>query len=179
MYSLTNNKKGKAYEDQNCFFRCLSLHQGANLFGLEKSTKKLKLEFEEHTGLNFDDGMLLEQVPAAEIKFNVAINILSLKEDGSADIIYLSRLDYKPMYINLYENHCSYIHNHQKYAKHYKCSECDRSFNRSDNLKRHAKVCTTEVKEVYIGGKFRTNDTIFERLERVGIKVKEEDRYYK
>ena len=90
IWSLTcNEKTGKAYEDQNCFFRCLSLHQGANLFGLEKPTKRLKLEFEEHTGLNFDDGMLLEQVPAAEIKFNVAINILSLKEDGNADIIYI------------------------------------------------------------------------------------------
>ena len=35
----------------------------------------------------------------------------------------------------------------------------------------HAKVCCTEIEEVYIGGKFKTNDTIFERLDRIGIKV--------
>ena len=45
--------------------------------------------------------------------------------------------------------------------------------------KTHAKVCSTKVKEVYIGGKFKANDTIFERLERVNINIKEEDRYYK
>ena len=32
---------------------------------------------------------------------------------------------------------------------------------------------------MYIGRKFKTNDTIFERLERVNINIKEEDRYYK
>ena len=72
------------------------------------------------------------------------------------------------------QNHCSYIFNYQKYAKHYKCYECDRSFNQATHLNRHAKVCSTEVEEVYIGGKFKTNDTISERLERVGIKIKED-----
>ena len=179
MYSLTNNYRGKPYKDNDCFFRCLSLHQGALISGLEKLTKKLKTEFEEHIGEKLDNGITLDHIPAVEIKYQVAINILSLKEDGSADVVYLSRLDFKPMYINLYEKHCSYIHNYEKFAKKFSCYECDRTFNQSTHLKRHAKVCCTEVEEVYIGGKFKTNDTVFERLDRVGIKVQEEDRYYK
>ena len=163
------------YQGKNCLFRCLSLHQGADIKGLETLTRKLKKELEEHTGQNFDEGITLDQIPAVEIKFQVAINILSLKEDDSVDIVYLSRLDYRPMYINLYKNHCSYIHNYETYAKRFTCLECNRSFDQVCNLKTHAKVCCTEVKEVYIGGKFKTSDTIFERLERVNINIKEED----
>ena len=69
----------------------------------------MKKEFEEHIGEKLDNGITLDHILAAEIKYRVTINILSLKEDGSADIVYLSRLDFKPMYINLYEKLCSYI----------------------------------------------------------------------
>ena len=129
MYSLTNNYRGKPYKDNDCFFRCLSLHQGALISGLEKLTKKLKTEFEEHIGEKLDNGITLDHIPAVEIKYQVAINILSLKEDGNADVVYLSRLDFKPMYINLYEKHCSYIHNYERFAKRFSCYECDRTFN--------------------------------------------------
>ena len=131
MYSLTKNYRGKPYKDNDCFFRCLSLHQGALISGLEKLTKKLKTEFEEHIGEKLDNGITLDHIPAVEIKYQVAINILSLKEDGNADVVYLSRLDFKPMYINLYEKHCSYIHNYEKFANRFRCSECDRTFNQS------------------------------------------------
>ena len=104
---------------------------------------------------------------------------MSLKEDGSADIVYLSRLDYRPLYLNLYDNHFSYISKYNTYAKRFQCYGCDRTFNKSCHLSRHAKVCCTEVEELYIGGKFKTNDTIFERLYKVGIEVQEQDRYYK
>ena len=92
--------------------------------------------------------------------------------------MYLSRLNERPMYMNLYKNHFSYINNFEKYAKRYQCHNCDRTFNHTGNLKRHIKSCCTDIEEVYPGGKFKTNDTIFERLEKVGIKVPEKDRYY-
>jgi hypothetical protein len=41
------------------------------------------------------------------------------------------------------------------------------------------KTCCTEIEEIYVGGKFLINDTIFDKLEKVGIKVQEPDRYYK
>ena len=177
--SLTHNKAtNKKYDDNNCFFRCIALHQGAKIYGLEKLTKKIKAELEEHTGKNFDNGMTIDQVPFVEVKYCISINILSLNEDGSADIVYLSRLNYKPLYINLCQNHFSYISNYKRYAKRYQCHGCNRIFNLSTNLHHHAKVCCTDVKEVYIGGKFKTNDTIFERLDRLGIKIPEKDRYY-
>ena len=67
------------------------------------------------------------------------------------------------------------------FAKKYQCNICDRIFNRTDSLNRHAKICNTEIEEIYLGGKFKTNDTLFERLEnwKIKIKVPEEDRYYR
>ena len=62
------------------------------MHGLEKLTKKLRQQFEEHTGKSFECGITIEEIPNAEIYFHVAINILKLNEDGSADIIYLSKL---------------------------------------------------------------------------------------
>ena len=177
--SLTHNRNNEKYKDNNCFFRCLALHQGAKINALEKPTKKIKKELEDHIGENFDEGVTIDHIPTIEIRYQIAINIMSLKEDGSADIVYLSRLDYRPLYLNLYENHFSYISNYNTYAKRFQCYGCDRTFNRAYNLNRHAKVCCTEVEELYIGGKFKTNDTIFERLDKVGIKIQEQDRYYK
>ena len=84
------------------------------------------------------------------------------------------------MHLNLYENHFSFINNFSTYAKRFQCEQCKRTFTDARNLNRHRKTYSTEIEEVYISGKFKTNETIFERLYRVmGINVAEEDRYYK
>ena len=126
--SLTHNRNNEKYEDNNCFFRCLALHQGANINGLETLTNKIKKELEDHFGENFDEGVTIDHIPTIEIRYQIAINIMSLKEDGSADIVYLSRLDYRPLYLNLYDNHFSYISKYNSYAKRFQCYGCDRIF---------------------------------------------------
>ena len=83
------------------------------------------------------------------------------------------------MYLNLYKNNFSYITKYDTSAQRFQCYGCDRIFDQSTHVNRHAEICCTDVEEVYIGGKFKTNDTIFERLEKIGIKVEEKDRYYK
>ena len=55
---------------------------------------------------------------------------------------------------------------------------CDRIFDHQGHLSRHVKTCCTEKKEIYAGGKYRRDRTLFERLEREGIIVPEQDRYY-
>jgi hypothetical protein len=47
------------YTDNNGFFRCLAIHQGGHYEGVENQTRKLKKEFEEHTGKNFENGITL------------------------------------------------------------------------------------------------------------------------
>ena len=88
-------------------------------------------------------------------------------------------LDSPPMHLNLFQNHFSYIKNFSTFAVRYKCQLCDRIFNRSDNLQRHVMTCSNDVKEVYVGGKYKPKETIFQLLEKEGYVVPKEDRYYK
>ena len=99
-------------------------------------------------------------------------------EDRTATIVRLSKLQYEPLHLNLYENHFSYIKHFKTYAKRYKCNACSRVFNRANNLKRHAKECLLETEEIYIGGKYRNKKNLFELLDNEAIHVPEELRYY-
>ena len=178
LMTLTHHYSPKyIYKDNLCFFRCISLFQGFNSSGLERNTKKLLLQAESYFKKSFKKGVLLSDIPNMEILFRVSVNIYSLKENGSADVIYLSRLLFKPIYLNLYKNHFSYIKRFATFAKKFECKLCDRIFNQTNNLKRHLKTCKTEIKEIFSGGKLYSRKTLFERLEEVEIIIK--DRYYK
>ena len=166
------------YDDQKCFFRCLALHQGASIYALEGYTTQLKRDFEQHTKRCYDSGVDMSQIPALEVHFKVSINIYALQQDGTGMLKYLSNLTYNTMHLNLYENHFSYIKHFSKYAKRYICSTCRRVFTQTDNLKRHAKTCSTDVCEIYIGGKYRNKKSIFEELDAIDINVPEKLRHY-
>ena len=176
--SLTHNR-GIPYKDNKCFFRCLALHKGQHQDNLEISTNDLITTVENHTGRSFKDGVLINHIPTLEVFFEVAVNIYSLQEDGSCEVVYLSQLSYKPMYINLYENHFSYISKINSYSNRYQCMMCESIFTRSNHLKRHAETCCNEIQEFYKGGKLRPAETLFDWLEKEGINVPEHDRYYK
>ncbi|XP_066264599.1 uncharacterized protein [Branchiostoma lanceolatum] len=82
------------------------------------------------------------------------------------------------MYLNLYEDHFSYIGDFAKYAKSYGCPTCGRKFNRAYNLKVHQSNCTGAIKYVYPRGAYNRNQTIFEQLDDVAIRVNPVDRHY-
>ena len=136
-------------------------------------------EIENHTGQSFKNGVNLSHIPAFEVFFKVSINIYSLQEDGSCEVVYLSRLSYSSMYLNLYKTHFSFISKIDSYSKRYQCMMCESIFDRVDNLKRHTRVCCTDIKESYNGGKLKPPETIFDWLEKEGINVPKEDRFYK
>ena len=175
----TNMQTGKKYTDELCVFRCIALHQGASIKGLEIYTKSLLYEFEKFRGKEFKNGVTIFDIPLLEICFKFPINVYTLKEDKSVDTIYISPLRGTTLYLNLYEKHFSYISNLRAYSSNYKCDDCDRHFQRSDHLQQHLKKCQTGIKEVYRGGKFDASlDTVFDKLAKIGIFVPEEDRYF-
>ena len=130
------------------------------------------------TKTSFDNGVEIIHIPALEVYFKVSINIYSLQRDGSAKVLYLSKLKYNTMHLNLFENHFSYIKHFSKYAKKYICETCRRVFNKSCHLKRHAKTSSTEIREIYIGSKYRNKKSEFEELDGLGITVPKALRYY-
>ena len=87
IYALAHHKTNiYDYNDDNCFFRCLALHPGANIRGLERITKRLKTELEAHTGKSFEKGVAISHLPVIEVFFQISVNVYSLNEDGSADL---------------------------------------------------------------------------------------------
>ena len=79
--ALTHSNHQKPYTDQKCLFRCLALHEGVNIRGLEKATQRIKASFETHTGKSFDNGVNISHLPAIEVYFNVSINVYSQMEE--------------------------------------------------------------------------------------------------
>ena len=170
--SLTHDEQhGHAFNDNKRFWRCLAVHLGASLHALERKTEALLKEFQKHTGQSFEDGVEFNILPAIEVYFNIAINVYSLRDDGSADVLRLSKLDYDIIHLNIYEKHFSFINDFRKYAKKYTCENCGRVLNQSCHLQRHVKECSTETEEVYIGGKYRSKKNIFELLDQEGLEV--------
>ena len=168
----------KPITDNLCFFRCLAMHQGGKRQGLEKRAKTLKKLLENQTGLCFDKGVSISHIPDIERIFEVSVNVHSLQENNHADIIYLSRLKFPVMHLNLYENHFSYIKNFKTYAQRFSCLICDTSFDRVDNLNRHSKTCCNEQQNIYVGGKYKKDHSLFQRLEMAGYYAPKEDRFY-
>ena len=172
---------GIPYADNLCFFRCVAFHHGLPFRGLEKYTKYLCQEFEKIRGKSFQHGVTIFDIPSFEIHFKCPVNVYNLQENGEIDLIYQSSLKFssydKTMYLNLHKNHFSYIKDISCYGKKYKCMKCQKICNRTDNLDRHVKKCSDEVKEIFIGGKYDAKlETVFHKLEKIGIYV--DDRAY-
>ena len=165
------------FDDNLCLFRCLALHFGGSVHSLEREAARLKQRLEQHTSKSYNEGVEVSMLANVEIYFNIAINVYSLQEDKTANVIRLSKLDHEVMHLNLYENHFSYIKRFKSFAKKYTCTICDRILNRACNLKAHAKLCSVESEEIYIGGKYGNKKNMFEQLDSIGIDVAEDDRY--
>ena len=62
-------------------FRCLALHYGAKVGGLEEITKKYKEQLEKATNRSYDEGVKLDMLDDVEKEFNIAIHVYSLNEN--------------------------------------------------------------------------------------------------
>lgn len=82
------------------------------------------------------------------------------------------------LYLNLYENHFSYIKDLARYRKSFCCSRCGKYWKGANKLRRHEQTCDGKVHLKYPGGAYHVPKTIFEELEDEGIIVSEEGRYF-
>ena len=131
----TNNYR---YEDNLCLFRYLALCFGADGNGFERLVLAYKEKLEEATGKNYDQGVGLDELEEVEDEFQISINIYSLQEDKSAEVVRISEKSYeKVMHLNLYDSHFSYITKFKSYAKKYQCPSCSQFIGRGTNFARH------------------------------------------
>ena len=111
--------------------------------------------------------------------FKVNVNIFQLHADNTASSVYKSTSHFpKVMNLNVYENHVNLITNLEKYAKAYGCAYCDMILKSPFLLRRHQYTCSKKTKLKFPGGFFMSPSTLFERLERVGIRVPYQRRFF-
>ena len=103
-----------------------------------------------------------------------------MKEDGSAKTLYLSQASFSTkIYMNVYQNHLSYIKDIKMYSKQYICERCDKLLSQMQKLKQNQSKCDGTVKYVFPGGVYKNKLSVFEELEKMGVWVREEDKYEK
>ena len=177
IYCLTG-VNGKEYKDSLCLFRCIAIHHGQPVRGLERYTRIIGEQYEKCTGLAYCKGVALHNLPRVEIAFKMVINVYSLMEDGTVKTLYRSSLGFhsvdRPMNLNLYEAHFSYIRDMSQYGKKFACPSCRRIFNRKDNFRKHEKICEERGEgssQVFVGGRLNSAqfETIWEKLAKIGI----------
>ena len=162
-----DHKTGKVYSDNLCFFRALALHNGCHPKNLERDAKHY---YERYREALFDKkkfcGVKLKELPDIEHLFEVNIFVYALeptKPDGeegdednteeentvpdiAAQLVHRSLCHYpSTLYLNLYQNHFSYIKDMNKYAKSYCCSRCGKFWKHVGMLHHHERTCEAKV----------------------------------
>ena len=151
----------KTYQDHLCFFRCLAIGKfGKTYHNCNKEAKELFQEYFQHFRVKPQDfeGVELDEFPELEKYFEVQLFAMFLKEDGSAKTLYLSQASFPTkIYMNIYQNHLSYIKDIKMYSKQYICNRCDKVFARMENLNKHQAKCDGTVKYVFLAACARIN----------------------
>ena len=180
LFSLIKNKKGKPYDDKKCFFRCLAMYQGAKPNNLERKTNKLVKFFCEKTCISKFEGVTIDQLEDVSRLFQIPIKVYEQDEARNTDLVFRSTLDgNKSLYLNVHDEHFSYIQCIEKYSRSYRCPKCDKIWAHHGNFVQHIKVCDVGVKRRYVNGTFELKKTMIEELEeKEGIKIPPEMRIF-
>ena len=82
------------------------------------------------------------------------------------------------LYLNLYQNHFSYIKDTKKYTKSYCCTRCGMHWKHVGKLHSHERTCKTKVHFQFPGSTYKTPPTIFQVLEDEGFTIPEHLKYF-
>lgn len=184
-------KHSKTYRDNLCLFRCLAFHDTksfANAFETrvkqkfvvwcEYMYKKKSIDVKSIEIKDFQ-GVSINEIANVEECFSVNIDIFEINENETTKVIYKSpALFNNHMYLNVFENHLSYITNLNRYAKKYMCSLCKKHFKTCKKLNRHEKNCSIKTIHVFPGRFYEKKKTIFDELREIDIIVQKSDEYF-
>ena len=139
-----------------CFWACMALARGCRRDRYTKTSNELFTNFYEgrktrtpETYSGFDYINELDRYE--QFDTDHAINIVNFYDDDSISYIRKSTFNErrKPIYLNLYLNHFSYITDFQKLAKVYICGKCDMKLRNNYDMQIHIDTCTIEQKDTF------------------------------
>ena len=131
----------KTYKDHLCFFHCLAIGKfGKTYHNCNQKAKELFQEYCQHFEVNPQDfkGVGLTDFPQLKKYYETQLFAMFLKEDGTVKILHLSQSSFPTkIYMNVYQNHLSFITDIKMYSKQYICACCDKPFAEVRNLSKH------------------------------------------
>ena len=159
-----------------CIFECLALFQKKE--NPLEASKVLCEEYTKDSWIKFT-GITLNELYHFERYFKVRVMVYTLTKSSNNKIIAkllrqsTCSATFPKMFVNLYENHFSFISNFSLFCKWLTCSICKANFKtkQHSNLVRHEKTCDEKVKEIFPGGIYSPAKTVFQKLEQIGIHV--------
>ena len=174
--ALDVDKDGNLYTDDLCAFRCLALQRGCNTIHLENHTTYY---FNQWPHKHDFEGIQFSEFPLFESIFQINLHVYYLQEDGVTKPVYLSRTHHKEtMYLNMYENHLSFISNINLYSQKCECDKCGKRFQQISFCERHRRHCKDSTQFKYPEGYFKYLTTLFNELSDAGVNVNSKDKYY-
>ena len=137
-------------ENNMCFWACLALMTGCRK---DRYTKKMNELFKDNYKTMIADypGFdYVNELDKVEQNTEFAINIVNFKGDG--EIEYIRKSNYNatrtPKYINLYENHFSYITNFEKLGKIFVCTVCGYKARKPSEIEQKH-TCIKPTKDIF------------------------------
>ncbi|UMM20086.1 hypothetical protein L5515_015446 [Caenorhabditis briggsae] len=144
-------------DNNMCFWYCIAVAVADEECRKDRASRKAKQLFKNFYGaekrvtnyVGFDYVNELDKYEKFNEKY--AINIVSYYEDGT--ISYVRKSSYnasrKPIYLNLYLNHFSYITDLSKLFSIFMCQRCGSKFRDNFNLDRHRETCTLTQEDTF------------------------------
>ena len=171
-----NKYTGQPYTDNFCFFCCLKYHRG-NIKKVKEFLDIWKKQRNFTNDVSFL-GVKMDDISELEICFNVKV-VYCLNSNGTVSLLYNSLSNNTDViYLNMYDNHFSYITNFEKLVKRFQCDKCLKLFKRQWNLKRHYSNCYDRTKYSFPGGFYSNSTTLFDKLKSLNIYVPLECQFY-
>ncbi len=183
------------YQDRLCFFRCLVLHHHPNLAhnrleepmaayyqmwcdDLRDRKQPVPRSPEEFEGMKID-----RDLDEAERVFKVNINVYELEQrDGKTMSKVFRRsacLHPTTLNLNVFEQHFSYIKDLERFCHSFQCRSCGQLWKSWWMCDRHENTCVEATTFTFPRkSKFKLPLTVFEKLDRLGIEVPVEERFY-
>jgi len=139
-------------ENNSCFWACCALMHGCRRDKFITKTRELFIKYHGLYNTNYNGFDYINELTQFENTFEFGINIAKYNKDNSISYIHKSsHISKIQNYINLYNNHFSYITNIDKLAKLYKCDKCGSTFRDNNNFRIHenSNLCTSGCKNTF------------------------------
>ena len=137
-------------ENNMCFWACLALMKGCRKDRYKKEMKELFIENYKSYNHNYPGFDYVSELDKLETNMTYAINIVNFKEDGEIEYVKKSNYNYtrKAKYINLCQNHFSYITNFENLGKIFTCAVCGYRARHPSEIDRH--TCHKETTDYFV-----------------------------